>query len=174
MADLWVRNAVVPCAFRRTEEILALAVQGPEPDPRVVLAMPAVLAWNGWSRPVLKAFARAAEPRARVLPRLAWLADVALAIDRRRGFPGGCRATQLADFLRGVPAPPRDAAWDDLGRPTSEDPGGPLWRRWRINFDADLDQFERRAVALAELSRRGPASDGSAFSEEPRASRRRP
>jgi transcriptional regulator with XRE-family HTH domain len=150
VADLWVREAPIPGAFRRPEEVIASAVRGAAPDPRILSALPAVLAWNEWDRVLLKAFARRAGARRRAVYRLAWLADIALAIDRRRGFPGGCRRDQLEEFLRSVPRP-RGPDWDGLGRPMAEEPKSPLWRRWRNNFDATLDEFEQRAVHLAEI-----------------------
>lgn len=152
IADLWVQDAAVPCAFRRPEEVIVLAIRG-EPDPRVVTALPVVLARNAWDRRVLKAFSRAARPLRRVIYRLAWLADIALAIDRRQGFPGGCRTNQLAGLVRSL-EPPREAAWDSLGSPMKDAPRSALWRRWRINYDMSLEEFEARAMALAELDQR--------------------
>ena len=57
----------------------------------------------------------------RTCRRLAWLADVTLAIDKQGGFPGGCRKESLARFTRLVYAcliVDRDE-WDSLGRPTA-------------------------------------------------------
>ena len=143
MADLWVKDAVVPGAFRRAEELIALAVGGEGPDPRIVEAIPAVLAWNEIDPILLRAFGLAARPR--TTRRLAWLADIALAIDRRGGFPGGCRKRRLERFARIIPAAAAGPdAWDSLGRPMAKRPASPIWKRWRINYDADLDQFEQR------------------------------
>ena len=44
LADLCVKEPVVLGAFRRAEELIALAVAGHEPEPRVLEAIPAVLA----------------------------------------------------------------------------------------------------------------------------------
>jgi len=151
--DLWVRDAVVPCAFRRPEAVIVLAVCG-EPDARILEALPAVLAWNAWDRRLLRAFSREAEPRPRVIYRLAWLADIALAIERRRGFPGGCRSGQLIDFVRSLKRP-ESKHWDGLGRPMVNEPRSTIWRRWKIRYDAGLEEFEKRAEALAELRQRG-------------------
>src|SRR5262249_4512376 len=49
VVDLLVPNSLVPGAFRPTEEVLALAVRGDQPNPRIIEAIPAVLAWNRWS-----------------------------------------------------------------------------------------------------------------------------
>ena len=152
MADLWVKDAVVPGMFRRAEELSALAVGGEEPDPRIVEAIPAILAWNEIDPILLRAHGLATRPR--TVRRLAWLADIALAIDRRGGFPGGCRKRPLERFTRIIPsaAAERDA-WDSLGRPMAKPPTSPIWKRWRINYDADLTQFEQRARHLDELRR---------------------
>lgn len=156
LADLWVADAVVPGAFRRAEEVIARAVSGREPDPRILEAIPAILAWNRINPILLRAYGLTARPR--VTRRLAWLADIALAIDRRGGFPGGCRKESLARFTQMIPVPPRGSdAWDDLGRPMANAPTSPIWKRWRINYDADLTQFEQRARHL-DVLRRKPGS----------------
>jgi transcriptional regulator with XRE-family HTH domain len=172
LVDLWVEDPVVPGAFRRAEEVIARAVSGPEPDPRILEAIPAVLAWNRINPVLLRAYGLTTRPR--VTRRLAWLADIALAIDRRGGFPGGCRKGPLARFTQMVPVPrPGSDDWDSLGRPMEDTPTSPIWKRWRINYDADLTRFEQRARHLDELRgkpgghrrrglpRRGPVAGGS-------------
>ena len=157
LVDLWVEAATVPGAFRRPEEVVALAVAGSEPEARLVEAVPALLAWNRWEPPLLRAFARAIG-RGTVY-RLAWLADITLALHRMSGFPGGCPGKEdLAAFIIPIkkPLPER---WDDLGRPADQPPTSPLWKRWRINYAADLATFRQRAEALAALAKtegRGP------------------
>jgi transcriptional regulator with XRE-family HTH domain len=152
MADLWVKDAVVPGAFRRAEELIAVAVGGEEPDPRIVEAIPAILAWNEIDPILLRAHGLATRPR--TVRRLAWLADVVLAIDRRGGFPGGCRKRPLERFTRMIRAAEAETdAWDSLGRPMAKYPTSPIWKRWRINYDADLDRFKQRAGHLDELRR---------------------
>jgi hypothetical protein len=165
LVDLWVDASVVPIAFRRPEEVVAQAVSGREPDPRVIEAIPAILAWNRFNPVLLRAYGRTVRPR--VTRRLAWLADVALVIDRRGGFPGGCRKEQLIDFTRRIPAPLSGSGeWDGLGRPMARTPTSPIWKRWRINYEADVEQFEQRARTLDALRKN---SDGR---RERRASRR--
>ena len=167
LVDLWVKDPVVPGAFRRTEELIARAVSGQEPDPRILEAIPAVLAWNRINPVLLRAYGLTARPR--VTRRLAWLADIALALDRRGGFPGGCRKEPLNRFTRMIPAPPRGSeTWDSLGRPMASTPTSPIWKRWRINYDADLAQFEQRARHLDELRKE---SDGHQERSVPRRSR---
>lgn len=157
LVDLWVEGPRVPGAFRRPEEIAALAVAAAEPETRIVEGLPAVLAWHRWDRLLLRAFARTTGPR--TVYRLAWLADVVLALERRGGFPGGCPGRDdLAAFVKGIKRPPPGRC-DDLGWPAHEPPASPVWKRWRINYAADLLAFQHRAeslVALHEAEGRGP------------------
>lgn len=150
LVDLWVREPIVPGAFRASEEVIALAVSTGEPEPRVVEAIPAILAWNEISPGLLKAYGLLARPGA--LRRLAWLADIAVAIENRGGFPGGCRSDLLKRFLKIVRiSAGGNVKWDDLGHPTAMPPTSPIWKRWRINYDADLNIFELRARQLLDL-----------------------
>jgi transcriptional regulator with XRE-family HTH domain len=153
IVDLWIKDAVVPGAFRRAEELIPMAIAGEEPDPRILEAIPAVLAWNAVAPILLRAYGLSTRPR--TTRRLAWLADIALAIDRRGGFPGGCRRRPLERFVRIVRAAATGAEdWDDLGRPMDRPPTSPIWKRWKIRYDADLGRFEQRARELEELRRR--------------------
>ena len=142
--DLWVADAVVPGAARRPEEVIALAVSGSSPDPRVVETVPALLSWNEVNPPILRAHGIAT----RTTYRLAWLADVALAIERQKGFPGGCHRGQLERFVKIIRVPPQGASRDDLGRPAEGAPTSPVWRRWKIGYGAKLDDFSLRAASL--------------------------
>ena len=142
-ADLWVFDATVPGAARPPEEVIALAVSGASPDPRVVETVPALLSWNALRPPLLRAYG----VTTRTTNRLAWLADVALTIDRQKGFPGGCRRGPLERFLKAVKLPER-AELDDLGRPADPPPNFPAWKRWRISGATTPDQFENRAREL--------------------------
>jgi transcriptional regulator with XRE-family HTH domain len=150
MIDLWVREALVPGAFRRNEELIALAVSGEEPDPRIVEAIPAALAWNEVSPTLLHAHGT----ETGTIFRLAWLADVTLTIERQKGFPGGCHKQSLERFLKSVGAGKtlsEGIPWDGLGKPMTGPPPSPIWRRWRINYDASLQGFEERARSLDRL-----------------------
>lgn len=165
VADLWIKDAVIPGAFRRPEELIAAVIGGEGPEPRIVEAIPAVLAWNELNPILLRAYGMTTRPR--VTRRLAWLADIALAIDRRGGFPGGCRRQSLERFIRIVRrAVVGSREWDSLGRPAEEPPTSPIWKRWRINYDADLARFEQRARHLAEL--RGQSTEHGAAGVETR------
>lgn len=145
--DLWVAEAAVPGAARRPEEVIALAVSGLHPDPRVVEALPALLSWNKINPVILRAHGIATK----TTYRLTWLADIALAVERRQGFPEGCRRGALERFVRSVRLPPRGTPWDDLGRPADRPPTSPVWRRWKIRYGAELEDFTRRALALAQI-----------------------
>lgn len=149
LLDLWVESPIVPGAFRHPEEVVALTVAGEEPEARIVEGIPAVLAWNHWRPLLLRAFARTMGPR--TVYRLAWLADITLTLNRMGGFPGGCPGEEdLAAFVKRVKKPPSDR-WDGLGKPARELPKSPLWKRWRINYAADLASFRQRAEALVSL-----------------------
>jgi transcriptional regulator with XRE-family HTH domain len=151
LIDLWVASAVVPGAFRRPEEVVTLAIAGREPDARIIEGIPALLAWNRWSGILLRAFAR--EAGRGIVYRLAWLADVALALERIGGFPGGCPAKEdLVTFVKSIKKPPPHR-WDDRGRPAEEPATSPIWKRWRINYAADPATFRQRALELAALAK---------------------
>jgi transcriptional regulator with XRE-family HTH domain len=148
VVDLFVPDAQVPGAYRPPEQIVAWAVHGDMPDPRLVEALPAVLAWNPWNERLLTAYARVNDPRA--ASRLAWLADIALTIHRGEGFPGGfVDPSPLSRFrMRTKPRPQPD----DLGHPAASDEElPPVSRRWNIRYAADLERFHSRARRLHAL-----------------------
>ena len=63
-----------------SEEVIALALTGSNAVPRVVEAIPALLGWNEINPTILRAYGI----ETRTIYRLAWLADVAVTVDRRR------------------------------------------------------------------------------------------
>ncbi|SIO65382.1 Transcriptional regulator, contains XRE-family HTH domain [Singulisphaera sp. GP187] len=150
VVDLRVKDAKVPGMFRRPEEVIALAVSGHGPDPRIIEAIPAVLARVDTNPILLKAYGIATKTTFR----LAWLADVALTIQRKGGLRGGCPKESMERFLKSVRLPSQNREWDGLGKPSIELPTSPLWRRWKINYDARVESFEERARHLAELGGR--------------------
>jgi transcriptional regulator with XRE-family HTH domain len=147
VVDLRVGDPAVPGSFRCPEEVINLALAGEAPDPRIVEAVPVALAWADLDPDLLLAHARANG----TTRRLAWLADVALAIDRQAGFPGGCHKGPLERFLRNTDLPAETEPWEDLGKPAAEPSTSPLWRRWRITYDAELSRFRQRAEHLQSL-----------------------
>jgi transcriptional regulator with XRE-family HTH domain len=156
VVDLLVEGAAVPGAFRPAEEVVALAVGGDRPDPRIVEAVPAVLAWNPWYVPLLQAYSTLYDRRAQ--QRLAWLADVALTLDRGGGFPGGCpEKRKLELFIEWAGAPSEE---DSLGHPATDGLLPPVWKRWKITYAATLSAFRERAEHLWRLGepRRLPAA----------------
>jgi transcriptional regulator with XRE-family HTH domain len=143
--DLLVGEAKVPGAFRPAEEVVATVLAGAAPEPRLVEALPAVLAWNRWRPPLLRAYGEVLDPR--VPQRIAWLTDLTLTLHRLAPWPGGVRdVPALESYLRQAP-PARDE--DSLGYPASENRLPPVWRRWKINYAASPDTFRKRAQALA-------------------------
>lgn len=157
IADLVVQSPTVPGAFRPVEQVIALTASGNQPEPRIIEALPAVLAWNRWSPRLLRAYGSLSDKRAPV--RVAWLADVALTIERTHGFPGGCpRRRALETIVRGGKHPTQLGEVDDLGHPAAR-PNllPPVFKRWKINYDATLDAFVERAKHLQSLrDRRAP------------------
>ena len=147
VVDLIVQDPVVPGSFRRPEELVALALKTSQPSPRLVEAMPAVLAWNEWSVDALEMFAALHDDRA--LQRIAWLADVALSIERHSGFPGGCPSRRSMERLLQRAPPPEKV--DDLGVPGGDVRPSPAARRWKINYPATLETFRVRARELHVL-----------------------
>lgn len=151
VVDLLIPGAVVPGAFRPTEQVIALAVSGNQPEPRIIEAIPSVLAWNRWSPTVLRAYSRRSDPRAGI--RLAWLADVALTIHRTDGFPGGCpQRRELEAYVRWwSKRPTQPTREDDLGRSAAGDALPPVSKRWKIRYGAPLSAFAERARLLHTL-----------------------
>jgi transcriptional regulator with XRE-family HTH domain len=150
MVDLLVPDAPVPGAFRPIEQLLALAVSGDQPNPRIIEAIPAVLAWNRWIPSRLREYCRPRESRSSI--RLAWLADVVITIHRTTGFPGGCpHRKQLEAFVGPLARAVLALKKDDLGRPGEESALPPVSKRWRISYDAPLSAFVERAEHLNVL-----------------------
>ncbi|HVS37183.1 MAG TPA: helix-turn-helix domain-containing protein [Gemmataceae bacterium] len=147
ISDLALGGAVVPGACRPVEEVLALAVSGDRVDPRVLEALPAVLAWNAWDPGVLEAYGRSEDPRA--AHRLAWLAEIAWTIHISTGFPGGTRNALRFEALTRAVRPP-DVP-DGLGFPTLDDSLPPVSRRWNVTYAADLEAFYQRARHLLSM-----------------------
>jgi transcriptional regulator with XRE-family HTH domain len=147
IVDLIVPQARVPGTYRPAEEVLALAVGTERPEPRVIEALPAVLAWNRWRPGVLEAFARVTHKKA--LTRLAWLIEITLVLDRTGGFPGGLiSADELTDFLTRVDRPHEP---DDLGQPGAQASEHRIWKYWRITYGVELSAFRERAEQLRSL-----------------------
>jgi transcriptional regulator with XRE-family HTH domain len=151
--DLLVPDARVPGAFRLPEQVLARVVTGDSPDPRIIEAVPALLAWNACNPHLLAAFARATGDR-RAAPRLAWLGDVGLTIHKGQGFPGGLvDSLALSKFVAKIKPCPKP---DDLGHPAdvfTKLP--PVSRRWNICYEAILNTFYQRANRLLALRAKG-------------------
>ncbi len=149
--DLEVSGAEVPGAFRHPEEVIVLALRGDRPEPRIVDAMPAILATIEFRVRLVHAFAGIYDPRVRT--RLAWLSDVTLTLGRQSTFPVAVRTEAvLAKFVR---TGKRAALPDSLGHP-GEKRSPLLWRRWNITYAGDLENFSRRAQEVAAIRREAP------------------
>ena len=167
VVDLLVSDAVVPGAFRPTEQVLVLAVTGNQPNPRIIEAIPAVMAWNRWSASRLREYSRPRTSRESI--RLAWLADMALTIDRTMGFPGGCpQRKNLELFVGRLSKANLRLRNDDLGRPGEENTLPPVSKRWKISYDAPLSAFAERAQHLSLQRQHGrlPQDTSSQRSDE--------
>ncbi len=148
IVDLHVANERVPGAFRPNEEIIALSISGNAPSPRIVEAIPAVLAWNRWEPELLFAFGKVHDARTRI--RLAWLADVALTIHAHQGFPGGCLfPNTLETYIRIVGDTPPEI--EDTLEFSETNRAPPVARRWKIRYAAPLETFRVRAKHLLSL-----------------------
>ncbi len=147
--DLEVPDASVPGAFRRGEQVLVLALQGNRPEPRVVEAVPFVLAQRKLNVPLTLAFARLYDPRAAT--RLGWLSDITLALARQKGFltevKWEAQLSRLIAAAKKFPTPE-----DSLGHP-GHGKRHPIWLRWSITYAADLEDFRRRSIELEVASR---------------------
>jgi putative transcriptional regulator len=153
--DLVVSDAIVPGSFRRPEQIVVLALKGDRPDPRVVEAIPFVLARRRMNVPITLAFSKLLDPR--VVTRLAWLSDIVLTLSKRSDFPLEIISEkQLSGFVRAA----EDSSERPARKPTEPDSLGhpvernrePVWRRWNITYAATLREFLERATTLYELS----------------------
>ena len=142
--DYVVAGAEVPGAFRRPEQVIAVALQGDCPEARLVDAMPFVLARQKLNAGLALAYADSHDRRVR--GRLAWLSQVTLGLGRLNTFPIPLRAPEILEKI--VKRVTKPAEPDDLGHPG---PGraSPLWRRWNITYGGTMMNFLARARDLA-------------------------
>jgi hypothetical protein len=124
--------------------VLVLAVRGDRPEPRMVEALPAVLARRKFRVPLVSAFADIHDPRVR--GRLAWLSEVTLTLSRLASFPWPIGSeTQLRDLrAAGI----KSAEPDSLGHP-GDGPRPPAWRRWNITYAGTIQNFLSRLAEVA-------------------------
>jgi transcriptional regulator with XRE-family HTH domain len=143
--DLEVANPQVPGSFRRPEEVLVLALSGDRPEPRVVEAIPFLLARQTFEVPLAHGFACVYDNR--VLTRLAWLSEVTLALGQSSTMPLSIEIRSqphLRAFVESV-KPSSDS--DSLGHP-SQGTLAPIWRRWHITYAGTLQDFLRRTIEV--------------------------
>jgi transcriptional regulator with XRE-family HTH domain len=148
--DLEVVEPSIPGAFRPLEQVLVLAVQGDRPDPRIIEAIPFVLARRRFNVPLIHAFAAIHDPRAS--HRLAWLSDITLAISRLATFPIELRTERQLEALIRSATPPNES--DSLGHPqTARLPA--VSKRWNVTYACDVQGFLQRTIDLNVIG--GPA-----------------
>ena len=135
----------MPGAFRRPEQIVPLALRGDNPDPRVVEAIPFVLARQPLVVPLTLAFADFYDSRIRA--RLAWLSKITLVLEQSNRFPIAIESErQLSAFIRRATKPDKP---DSLGHPSRQKPP-PIWARWNITYAGTLDDFYKRTIEVAK------------------------
>lgn len=151
--DLEVSAPNVPGSFRAAEQVVTSALKGDCPEPRVVDAIPFVLARHKLNVPLAVAFAELYDPRLRT--RLAWLSDVTLTLHQLSTFTVEVKSeAQLREFVR---AGVKSAQPDSLGHPREGKPPR-LWARWNITYVGDLSDFLRRVKEVEIASRLFPSS----------------
>ncbi len=141
--DLEVSDAHVPGSFRHGEEVLVIALSGDRPEPRIVEAIPFLLARLRFRASLATAFAEYYDRRVRT--RLAWLCDITLALSRLSTMPVSVESEANLKSLikKGVKA----AEPDSLGYPSSGKLP-PIWRRWNITYAGTMDDFLRRTIEV--------------------------
>lgn len=140
VSDLEVHNSVVPGSFRHPEEVLVLALAGDRPEPRVVEAIPTILARQKFHAVLVDAFTKLHDRR--VKTRLAWLSDVTLTLGKAANFPIPIETEpQLREFIQ---LGEKAEITDSLGHPATGNVP-PAWRRWNINYAGTMQDFLRRA-----------------------------
>jgi len=144
IGDLEIAGAQVPGAFRPAEQVVAAALRDDQPEPRVVEAIPSILARHQLNVPLTVAFADIYDPRIRT--RLAWLSDVTLTLSRLSKFP--IEVVSEAHLVELIRAGRRSGEPDSLGHPgAGKRPR--LWERWHITYAGDLADFIRRTCEVA-------------------------
>lgn len=134
-------------ALRAVQESVADALLHPEP--RVIDYLPGLLLIEDF--PPRALWGLCADWG--VERRLGWIADLALGLTREGGIPRHPPRTRaLLHLLELCSRPDPDEEPDSLGFPATE-PGGlpPVFKRWRISYDGELERF---GVAAKELTER--------------------
>ena len=146
--DWIVSDAEVPGAFRRPEQVIALALRGDRPEVRILEALPYVLSRRRLDARLALAFAEIYDPR--VKTRLAWLCDVTMTLGRQALFSIAPEVEQSLERL--VKAVKKPKAPDGLGHP-SDGPLSPVWRRWNITYAGSMKSFAERSGQFSAVDR---------------------
>ncbi len=146
ICDLEVSGVEAPGSLRRPEEVVVLAVRGDRPEPRVIEAMPLVLARQRLRSFMLDAFVKLYDIR--VGPRLGWLCELTLSLARHPSFPVELRSQAKLEILSKKWG--RSADTDSLGHPTSTTVP-PIWKRRNISYAGRPEDFMLRTREVAEV-----------------------
>ncbi len=149
--DFIVAGATVSGAFRRPEQVLALALRGDRPEARIVEAIPFVLSRNRIHVRLTLAFADLYDPR--VKSRLAWLSDLTITLARLGTLTMVPEVERrLEKLIKSVKKP---EVPDDLGSP-EEGRLSPIWRRWNVTYSGSIKAFQSRAGELSAGQAKSP------------------
>jgi transcriptional regulator with XRE-family HTH domain len=169
--DLEVSGMQVPGACRTREEILVHAVGGDQPEPRIIEAIPFLLLQGYFFPPLVHGYTMWLDGRA--VTRLAWLSEIALALNRLSAMP----LLREASTLTGRRAQPRhlqafiwrgeeaqkkrkaNARPDSLGHPGTGN-RSPIWKRWNISYAGTMDDFKRRTLEVHAAYQNKPVVEG--------------
>lgn len=148
--DLVVSEPRVPGTFRHKEEVLFLSLAGERPDPRVIEAIPYLLLLRHFLPRLVAGFARVYDER--VLPRLAWLSEIALALVEVKSMPRvpflgleAARGSAPSYLYALIDEGEKATTPDSLGYPRSGH-FSPIWKRWNITYAGTMDDFLRRSI----------------------------
>jgi transcriptional regulator with XRE-family HTH domain len=147
--DHQVPSVRVPGAFRPFEQLVTHVLQGDVINPKLIEAIPYLLATNPWKSRLLLAFGQASLD-VRVIPRIGWIADVTRALHKIGNLPEAqsCRAPLATVIKRTAKAPKPDS----LGHPATDWAVVPaVYKRWNITYSGSLDSFKQRIDQLRQL-----------------------
>ncbi len=122
---------------------MVIALSGERPEPRVVEAVPFLLARHKFRASLTAAFAKYHDKRVRT--RLAWLSEITTALSRSSAMPLSVESeTSLKSLIaQGV----KGTDPDSLGHPATGKLS-PIWHRWNITYAGTIDDFLRRTIEV--------------------------
>ena len=158
--DLVVANPRVPGVLRHPEETLVLVVSGDRPKPRLLEAIPFVLARRKFRASLVSTFAKIHDKRA--ITRLGWLSEITLALSNLATMPIAMYSEPSLNRIIHVGRTAKKAgmtAPDSLGHPGVGNLG-PIWKRWNITYGGTIQDFLHRTIEVDDAFRRSqPAQE---------------